>query len=31
VWDFRDGKAIRWRQYTDTWQFAQVMHGEPGG
>ncbi|RYU14821.1 nuclear transport factor 2 family protein [Nocardioides iriomotensis] len=29
VWDFRDGKAIRWQQYTDTWQFADVTHGEP--
>lgn len=24
VWDFRDGKAVKWQQYTDTWQFAQV-------
>jgi uncharacterized protein len=24
VWDFRDGKVVRWQQYTDTWQFAQV-------
>jgi ketosteroid isomerase-like protein len=22
VWDFRDGKVVRWQQYTDTWQFA---------
>ena len=24
VWDFRDGKIIKWQEYTDTWQFAQV-------
>jgi hypothetical protein len=24
VWDFRDGKVVRWQQYTDTWQFAQA-------
>ena len=24
IWDFRDGKVVRWQQYTDTWQFAQV-------
>jgi uncharacterized protein len=24
VWDFKDGKVIRWQQYTDTWQFAQL-------
>ncbi|HSE71091.1 MAG TPA: nuclear transport factor 2 family protein [Nocardioidaceae bacterium] len=24
VWEFRDGKAVRWQQYTDTWQFAEV-------
>ena len=24
VWDFRDGKVVRFQQYTDTWQFAQV-------
>lgn len=24
VWDFRDGKVVRWQQYSDTWQFAQV-------
>ena len=23
IWDFRGGKAVRWQQYTDTWQFAQ--------
>ena len=27
VWEFRDGKAIRWQQYTDTWQFADVTQG----
>jgi ketosteroid isomerase-like protein len=29
IWDFRDGKVVRWQQYTDTWQFAQVMGVEP--
>ena len=24
IWDFRDGKVVKWQQYTDTWQFAQV-------
>ena len=24
VWDFRNGKVVRFQQYTDTWQFAQV-------
>jgi ketosteroid isomerase-like protein len=24
VWDFRDGKVVKFQQYTDTWQFAQV-------
>ena len=30
VWDFRYGKAVHWQQYTDTWQFAQLM-GVPTG
>ena len=29
VWDFRDGKIVRWQQYTDTWQFAQVTGVTP--
>jgi len=29
VWDFRDGKVVRWQQYTDTWQFAQVTGVTP--
>lgn len=29
VWDFRDGKCVRWQQYSDTWQFAQVMNFRP--
>lgn len=29
VWDFRDGKCVRWQQYSDTWQFAQVMNFTP--
>ena len=24
VWDLRDGKVVRFQQYTDTWQFAQA-------
>jgi uncharacterized protein len=24
VWDLKDGKVVRWQQYTDTWQFAQL-------
>ena len=30
IWDFRDGKVVRWQQYTDTWQFAHVMGVVPG-
>ncbi len=29
VWDFRDGKVVRWQQYTDTWQFAQATGVTP--
>ena len=29
VYDFRDGKAVRWQQYTDTWQFAEVFGFSP--
>jgi uncharacterized protein len=25
VWDLRDGRAVRWQQYTDTLQHADVM------
>jgi ketosteroid isomerase-like protein len=31
VWDFRDGKVVRWQQYTDTWQFADVTGFTPQG
>jgi ketosteroid isomerase-like protein len=24
VWDFRDGKVVRWQQYTDSWQTVEV-------
>jgi ketosteroid isomerase-like protein len=24
VWELQDGKVVRFQQYTDTWQFAQV-------
>ena len=30
VWDFRDGKVVRWQQYSDTWQFAQATGVTPG-
>jgi ketosteroid isomerase-like protein len=29
VWEFRDGKTVRWQQYTDTWQFARVTGIQP--
>lgn len=29
IWDFREGKAVRWQQYTDTWQFAEVTGVAP--
>jgi ketosteroid isomerase-like protein len=29
VWDFRDGKVVRFQQYTDTWQWTQVTGIEP--
>lgn len=29
VWDLRDGKVVRFQQYTDTWQFAQTMGVAP--
>jgi ketosteroid isomerase-like protein len=29
VWDFADGKVVKWQQYTDTWQYAQVTGVEP--
>jgi len=29
VWRFRNGKAVRFQQYTDTWQFAQVTGVTP--
>jgi hypothetical protein len=29
VWTVRDGKAIGFQQYTDTWQFAQVTGTRP--
>jgi ketosteroid isomerase-like protein len=29
VWDLRDGKAVRFQQYTDTWQFAQATGVAP--
>jgi ketosteroid isomerase-like protein len=29
VWDLRDGKVVRWQQYTDTWQWADVTGVTP--
>ena len=29
VWQFKDDKVIRWQQYTDTWQFAEVTGIRP--
>lgn len=29
IWDLRDGKVVRWQQYTDTWQFAQATGVTP--
>ena len=29
VWDLRDGKVVRFQQYTDTWQFAQATDFTP--
>jgi len=29
VWDLRDGKVVRFQQYTDTWQFAQATGVTP--
>jgi uncharacterized protein len=29
VWDFRDGKVVRFQQYTDTWQFSEVTGIKP--
>ena len=30
VWDLRDGKVVRWRQYADTWQIVDVTGLPPG-
>ncbi|MGH3787444.1 MAG: nuclear transport factor 2 family protein [Pseudonocardiaceae bacterium] len=29
VWDFRDGKCVRWQGYVDTWQVARVLNSTP--
>jgi len=29
VWDLRDGKVVRFQQYTDTWLFAEVTGVTP--
>jgi ketosteroid isomerase-like protein len=30
VWDMRDGKVVRWQQYADTLQLAEVTGVSPG-
>jgi uncharacterized protein len=29
VWDFEDGKVVRWQQYLDTWLMARQSGTEP--
>jgi len=29
VWDFEGGQLVRWQQYTDTWQWADVTGVQP--
>ncbi len=29
VWDFRNGKVVKFQQYTDTWQWTHVTGIEP--
>jgi ketosteroid isomerase-like protein len=29
VWDIANGKAVKFQQYTDTWQFAQATGETP--
>jgi uncharacterized protein len=29
IWDFRNGKVVRFQQYSDTWQFAQATGVTP--
>jgi ketosteroid isomerase-like protein len=29
IWDIREGKVVRWQQYTDTWQFAEATGMAP--
>lgn len=29
IWDIADGKVVKFQQYTDTWQFAQVTGEAP--
>jgi ketosteroid isomerase-like protein len=29
VWDIRDGKVVRWQQYTDTWALAEATGIRP--
>jgi hypothetical protein len=31
VWDLRDGKIVKFQQYADTWQVAQVTGKTPKG
>jgi len=29
IWDFDNGKVVRWQQYTDTWHFAEMTEVTP--
>jgi ketosteroid isomerase-like protein len=29
IWDLADGKLVKFQQYTDTWQFAEVTGETP--
>ncbi len=31
IWDFRNGKVVRWRLYADTWLFVNVLAESPHG
>jgi ketosteroid isomerase-like protein len=30
IWDLRDGKVVRFQEYSDTWHFAQATGVPPG-
>jgi uncharacterized protein len=29
IWDFRDGKVVRWQQYLDTWEWRRMFGTSP--